>query len=158
MKKITLLFLLLICAHSYAQNSNDSEKKAIKVTINQFFDCLKTQDTVLLKKTVLLNGQIWVANSRNEPSEFYTRFFKDDIKSFDPNTIFEEKPYSFNINVHKDMAMAWVPYEFIRNGKFSHCGVDIFTLLKMGSTWKIANVSYSVEEEGCKNLKSKKEF
>ncbi|MEM0542129.1 hypothetical protein WFZ85_05850 [Flavobacterium sp. j3] len=51
---------------------------------------------------------------------------------------------SYTIQVDGEMAHAWTPYEFYVNGKFSHKGVNAFTLFKDGSLeasgWKIIHI------------------
>jgi hypothetical protein len=53
------------------------------------------------------------------------------------------------VQVHKRIAMVWNPYDLWVNNKFSHCGVDVFTLLKTKAGWKIASLAFSMETEGC---------
>ena len=78
----------------------------------------------------------------------------DDMKKLAAmNTVIEERPLSYEIKIHNDIAIAWVPYTLSLSGKFSHCGVDVFTLIKTGDGWKIVNASYSVEPDGCAALK-----
>jgi len=60
-----------------------------------------------------------------------------------------ETPLSYEIKIHQGLAMAWVPYEFHVNGKFSHCGVDVFTLIQTQDGWKIVSAAYTIEQEGC---------
>jgi hypothetical protein len=55
-----------------------------------------------------------------------------------PNTIlFEEKLLDYSIQVDGAMAHVWTPYEFYVNNKFSHKGVNAFTLFKENEQWKI---------------------
>jgi hypothetical protein len=49
------------------------------------------------------------------------------------------------------MAQVWGDYEFFRDGKFGHCGVDSASLFKTAEGWKIATIVYTVETTGCKN-------
>jgi hypothetical protein len=50
----------------------------------------------------------------------------------------------------------WAPYDLWVNKKFSHCGVDVFTLIKTNQGWKIASLVYTVEPDACeKDRKSK---
>jgi hypothetical protein len=68
-------------------------------------------------------------------------------------TVIEEKPLSYEIKIHNNIAMVWAPYTLSLSGKFSHCGVDVFTLLKAAEGWKIVSTVYSVEPDGCTVLK-----
>jgi hypothetical protein len=47
------------------------------------------------------------------------------------------------------VATVTAPYDFHRDGKFTHCGVDVFTLVKVGETWKISAITYTVQATGC---------
>ncbi len=47
------------------------------------------------------------------------------------------------------MAIVWAPYKFYYNGKFSHCGVDNFTLVKFNGVWKIQYLVYSRKKGDC---------
>jgi hypothetical protein len=153
MKQLVLLTLLSINFQCYAQQQDNSEEKAIIAVINQFFVSLEKQDTVLFKQLVFTEGQIWRINNKRDPASHSVRYFKDDLKTFDPEKVLQEKPLSFDIKVHEGIAIAWVPYEFRVNGRFSHCGVDTFTLIKVGANWKILNLSYTIDAGDCQELK-----
>ena len=43
------------------------------------------------------------------------------------------------------------PYDFHRNGTFSHCGVDAFSLLKTTDGWKSTGTMYTFERTGCED-------
>lgn len=150
MKKILLLLLLIPCFQGVAQQTDEIE---IKNVISMFFNSLESQDTVLLRKSAFPEGQIWSLNNTQTQPTHTMRTVEDDIKSFPNENEFLEIPLSYDIRVHEGLAVAWVPYEFKLNGEFSHCGVDIFTLVKAGFTWKIANISYTVDKENCDELK-----
>lgn len=50
---------------------------------------------------------------------------------------------------HGSIAVVWAEYDFHLNGKFSHCGVDSFSLLKTAAGWKIASIADTHEVSGC---------
>ena len=45
------------------------------------------------------------------------------------------------------IATVWTPYDFWIDGKFSHCGIDAFDLVKTDEGWKIAGGSYTLEDK-----------
>lgn len=57
-----------------------------------------------------------------------------------------ERAFGTQVRVAGPIATAWAPYDFYIDDKWSHCGVDVFTLLKTGGTWKIATLVWSVEQ------------
>ena len=52
-------------------------------------------------------------------------------------------------HVRDNVAQVWTEYDFHSGDKFSHCGIDAFTLLKVKGEWKIAAVSDTMQREGC---------
>ncbi len=147
------LISLWISNSCFSQDNYISEKKSIQNIIDSFFEALEKQDTVLFKNIVFTNGQIWVVRHRNDSIIQSVRTFSDDIKRFNPQTVIHEKPLAYDIKVHNEIAMAWVPYTLDINDTFSHCGIDIFNLLKINGNWKIVNATYSVEPKGCEAIK-----
>jgi hypothetical protein len=41
------------------------------------------------------------------------------------------------VQIDGPLAIVWAPYSFYYKGKFSHCGVDSFQLLRTSGGWKI---------------------
>ncbi|WP_339752480.1 hypothetical protein [Algoriphagus aquimarinus] len=155
MKHIFLAFALLFCFDCFSQQAEETEVAAVKSVVNQFFESLEKQDTVLLQQVAFMEGQIWTVNNTVSPAKQRMRFFKDDLKSFQSKNSYLETGLSMDVKIHEGMAMAWVPYEFRLNGDFSHCGVDVFTLFKKDGIWKIINLTYTIDKEGCEALISK---
>ena len=61
-----------------------------------------------------------------------------------------ERMWSPSVALYGGIAMVHTPYDFHVNGKFSHCGTDVFTLVKSpGGRWRVAQVAYTVHPTGC---------
>jgi hypothetical protein len=56
--------------------------------------------------------------------------------------------------IQKKIALVWADYKLFLNGQLHHCGVNAFTLIKEKDAWKITNVVYTYETEGCGQLNS----
>ncbi|QNA84505.1 nuclear transport factor 2 family protein [Sphingomonas sp. So64.6b] len=63
------------------------------------------------------------------------------------------KPVERNIDPHVhvdgDIAMVWTPYVFTLDGKFSHCGINHFDLIRVQGAWKVQNVTWTQRKTGC---------
>lgn len=57
-----------------------------------------------------------------------------------------ERGFQPEVRVSGPVAMVWLPYDFYLDGKWSHCGVDVFTLLKSPDGWRIATLVWSVDQ------------
>ena len=133
----------------FSQEVVNTEVVAVKALVNQFFESLEKQDTVLLKQVAFMEGQIWTVNNTVSPARHRMRFFSDDLNSLISKNSYLETAKSMEVKIHEGMAMAWVPYEFRLNGEFSHCGLDVFNLNKKEGDWKIILLSYTIDIEGC---------
>ena len=60
-----------------------------------------------------------------------------------------ERFWDATVIVDGPLAVVRAPYDFHADGKFSHCGTDIFMLAKSGGAWQITSVSYTVVRTGC---------
>ena len=75
------------------------------------------------------------------------REFLDQLTT--PGADWLERLWNPTVLVHGSMAVVWAEYDFHRDGAFSHCGVDAFSLFKTADGWKIAGTTYTVEPTGC---------
>ncbi|MBW7932852.1 MAG: hypothetical protein H3C62_04415 [Gemmatimonadaceae bacterium] len=57
-----------------------------------------------------------------------------------------ERGFSPRAMVSGGVAIVWMPYDLYVNGAWSHCGADVFTLVKSGSAWRIASMAWSAEQ------------
>ena len=157
MKKLTLFILMAFSLNAFAQRKSSKDKEDILLKVEQFFEALETQDTVLFKSVLLTNGQVWAISEKDNEVKYSMRLFSDFMKTLvNPSRIIQERLLSSEIKIHNQMAMAWVPYTLDISGKFSHCGVDLFTFLRTSEGWKIATAAYTIETKAC-STKTKKQ-
>jgi len=136
MKKLLIVSASVFFALAVkAQTPEDS----VKAVINQLFLAMKNSDPQLLQhcfadsailQTILeKNGKVEIQNEA--VSAFATSISSLPKDAADEQIIFDI------IKTDGALAIAWTPYKFYFKGKFSHCGVDSFQLVRMNGTWKI---------------------
>jgi hypothetical protein len=72
-----------------------------------------------------------------------------------PASSVRERYWDPVVHVRGSLAVVWTPYEFWRDGKTTHCGVDVFELTKQAGGWKIGNVMFTVEPDACPAMRPK---
>jgi hypothetical protein len=72
-----------------------------------------------------------------------------------PASSVRERYWDPVVHVRGSLAVVWTPYEFWRDGKTSHCGVDVFELVKQAGVWTIGNVMFTVEPDACPAMRPK---
>ena len=72
-----------------------------------------------------------------------------------PASSVRERYWDPIVHARGSLAVVWTPYEFWRDGKTSHCGVDVFELTKQAGVWKIGNMMFTVEPDACPAMRPK---
>jgi hypothetical protein len=150
MKKLLFILSLFFVSPAFAQ----TDEEQIKASINQVFDGMRKNDTTLVRQ-VLHSSCFLKSIGKNKAGE--TRLQEDPIEGWlkqiaakREGVVLDERLTSYDIKIDGEMAMAWTPYEFYVNDKFYHCGVDVFTLMKTTTGWKIVGIVDTRRKENCK--------
>ncbi len=147
-KVIVVLAFTFSCLTTYCQIQADSIKKVI----NSLFTAMKTGDSSMLiqsfadsavLQTIAANKQGKVS-VRNED----VREFAKQIASLPKGDADERITFDI-IKVDADLAIVWAPYQFYYKGKFSHCGVDSFQLVRINGQWKIQYLIDTRRKDNC---------
>ena len=156
----TILWVVLFLTGITMNAQLDKEKKAIKNTIDTFFEALHKGDSTLMKTT--LHKKIKIQTTRDSKegknillTESRTKLLTN-IANKNPKDTYFEKLLSYDIKVDGNLASVWTPYEFYYNGNFSHCGANSFQLYDDNGTWKIIYLVDMRRRQNCTALTSKK--
>ncbi len=60
-----------------------------------------------------------------------------------------ERSIEPHVHVEGDIAMIWSRYEFTLDGRFSHCGINHFDLIRQDGRWRVLNVTWTQQYENC---------
>lgn len=66
---------------------------------------------------------------------------------------FLERYWDPIVHVRGSLAVVWAPYEFLRDGKTTHCGIDSFEMVRQDGRWRIGNIMWTVEPDACSRLR-----
>jgi hypothetical protein len=140
---IVLLFAMLP-ATSSAQNQADRD--AVLTIVQMFFDTMTARDVDGARKIMIPEGRFFAIEMRKANAapqsftneEYFARLQKGKASN-------RERMWNPEVRVHGSIATVWTPYDFWTDGKFSHCGVDAFELIKTDDGWKIAGGAFTME-------------
>jgi len=146
---LIVLTLWLSGANAGAQTAEDS----VKTVINNMFTAMKNADPVLLKscfadsmvlQTIGWNRETGKLVVRNDaPAGFIDFISKESPGNADERISFE------TVKIDGPLASVWTPYQFYYKGKFSHCGVNSFQLVRFNGVWKIQYLIDTRRKAGC---------
>ena len=145
---LIVLTIIFFSTSTRAQSAEDS----VKAVVNNLFAGMKNADAALFKsafsdsaimQTISRNREgktIVVNESVPDFADFVGKLKKD---SADERISFE------TIKIDGPLALVWTPYNFYHNGKFSHCGVNSFHLVRFNNAWKIQYLIDTRRRQGC---------
>ena len=138
--------LLLVSSTLLAQTSED---EAVIATVQKVFDGMAAHDAAIIRSTMLPDARFYSVRDAGAPTTTLAEDFASRISGMQGGLLerFTGRP---KVTVRGRIAYLWSEYEFLRDGKFSHCGVDTATLFKTPEGWKIATLTYTMETTGCK--------
>lgn len=139
---------LLLATTAQAQNADTA---GVVRTSQALLRAISTRDTALAR-TVLLPGAVLasvadpstassVARTQSD-AEFYRRLTEG------PEVLLE-RMWAPVVTFHGPLAVVRAPYDFHVDDKFSHCGIDVFTLVQSKGEWRIGTVTYTTQRAGC---------
>ena len=144
----TLLSLVLAMFAAVGAQSAGKEREAVMRTMQAFFDTMTARDVDGARQILQPQGRFHAMSMKDG---------KPDVRAFANEEYFaqlqaskqkmQERIWNPDVRINGLIANVTAPYDFWIDGKFSHCGVDGFDLIKTEDGWKIAGGVYTVESK-----------
>jgi hypothetical protein len=125
-----------------------ADEKEIVAVVQKVFAGMAANDSTMILGAMTPDAHLYGVRPTGEPysmpaTDWAGRLAASKSK-FDEH--FTKTP---TVTVHQTIANVWGEYDFLRDGKFGHCGVDSFNLIKTASGWKVAAIFDTEESTGC---------
>lgn len=150
MRRLFCLFTgLAIAAVVCAQSP---EETAVKATVDQLFTGMRTGNGKLVADAFSGNAVLQTIVSRADGTvEVKTESVADFVSAVNkPHTEqWDERIQYGTIQIDSQLATVWTPYQFYLGGRFSHCGVNAFQLVKINGFWKIQYIIDTRRKTAC---------
>jgi len=141
---ICLLLQVLFAPASRAQTP-DADTKAALAVADSVLVALSSGDSEALKRLTLDSAIVGSAGVRNGIERVSVGSWARYTSRTGPST-FTERGFDATARVQDRVAMVWVPYDLYIGNTWSHCGVDVFTLVKSDGRWRVASLIYTIEQ------------
>jgi hypothetical protein len=144
-----LLFAWITTLPVQAQYRSAEEQEVLAV-IDRFFGHMAERDTAGMA-TILEAGGSFAAVGidpgdpppRMVTHERYIAGLKKDT------SVLLERYWDAEVRMDRGVAVITCPYDLHVDGVLSHCGLDIFTLVRHPDGWRIAGAVFSMQRENC---------
>jgi hypothetical protein len=151
MNRIVLLLTILFFYIVNAQAQNSVED-SVKTAVNRLFEGMKEADGAKVR-SAFADSAILQTIGRDKEGRTVIRNqavagFADFVGKQKAGAADERIEFG-TIRIDGPLAIVWTPYKFYFNGKFSHCGVNSFQLVRLNGEWKIQYLIDTRRKDGC---------
>ncbi len=128
-----------------AQTADEREAVA---AVQRVFDGIAGHDGDKIRDAMLPDARIYAVRDAGAPANMAANDLAAQIVAA-KGELMERFTSAPHVLIHGRIAQVWGEYEFLRDGKINHCGVDSASLFKTAGGWKIATIVYTTETTGC---------
>jgi hypothetical protein len=133
-----------------AAQPDAAEREAIIAVVQRFFDSMATRDVAQAAAVLVSDGRLFSVREEKGETVVRSTTIKEYLERMPAGKQrLLERMWNPEVKLHRGIAVLWAPYDFYRDGKFSHCGVDSFDLVKTQAGWQIAGAMFTVERTNC---------
>ncbi len=144
MRALAALLLLPVAQLCAAESSDE---KDVVAAVQKLFDAMSAHDSDAARSVILPEGRLSSANSEGKISSRTLEEFAARLGAIKGQML--ERIWNPKILIRGRIAHLWAEYDFHRDGKFHHCGVDSISLVKSADGWKITAIEDTSETTGC---------
>lgn len=146
MMRFLLTVVILACfAQSTSAQSSAAENSAVIAVADSVLAALTSGDNATLARLTLDSAVVGGVGLRDGVERWSLRSWSLYINRTGPST-FTERGFDARAQVQDRVAQVWMPYDLYIGAKWSHCGVDTFTMMKSEGRWRVAALIYTIEQ------------
>jgi serine/threonine protein kinase len=130
------------------------EEAAVLAAIDGFFESMAARDTATFAALQTPDGMTYAQRLDEGQWVLLRRSNQQLIKAHEEGIAAVAETYwEPTVMIRGPLAVVWAPYEFRRDGEVSHCGIDVFNMLKIDGRWVLGNATWTVEPDACGELR-----
>ncbi|MFA6168215.1 MAG: hypothetical protein WC700_16455 [Gemmatimonadaceae bacterium] len=139
------LVLTVFAGPAIAQTSRTPDETAAIAAADSLLAALSRDDKSAIAKFTTDSAILGYSAIRGGAERVRVHSWTEDLVR--PSAVrITERGFGASARVQDRLAQVWMPYDIYIDGKWSHCGVDAFTLLKIAGAWRVASLFYTVEQ------------
>jgi hypothetical protein len=135
-----ILIAIMLCFSTYAI----ADDKADMLTVaGEALERISEEDSAGLAGLMIEEAMIYVSDMHEGKYRVRTRTYADTRdRAFEVDLV--ERGWDPTILISGTIGIIWYPYDIYIDGAWSHCGIDIFNMIRTEEGWRIATLQYNV--------------
>jgi hypothetical protein len=143
---LTLLLpaaVLLVSPSSATSQEPTTDEEQILALAHEALEAISEEDPIALTD-LMIEGAIVLAIPPGGGSPRLST--REENRSRPMTADLVERGFDGRAEVYSDLGTVWLPYDFYREGEWSHCGVDLFEMVRVEGEWMISSLAYTIEQ------------
>ena len=151
MRNLLAILLLLSAAPSAAQEPTADERRAVLAAVDGLFAAMLARDGAAVTEQVEPQGLVTAISPAADGTSSIATFSWADFAARLPRAPgpIRERMFDPEVRIRGDLAMVWSRYDLSIGDTFSHCGTDLFELVRRDGRWRLLHASFTRETSGC---------
>ena len=147
-----LPWLVAACVLAAAPLRTQHPEPDVLAVIRRVFDGMRSGDSAMARSAFDASARLV---SVSTDSAGNPRVSMADIDRFlaavgrPRNEVWDERIWDTEVRVDGGLASVWTKYAFYRGEQLSHCGVDVFELVRRPDGWKIVHLADTQRRGNC---------
>lgn len=134
---------LVMATPAWAQ---DAEEERVLAVAEAALIAITNEDLVALTDLMVDEALTFVALDGGGGGVPYSVRPRAESRARTINADIVERGFDGEVRISGPLATVWLPYDLYRDGEWSHCGVDVFTMIRVEGQWRIATLAYTIEQ------------
>jgi hypothetical protein len=148
MRGMRLFTVVVALGFTALMAETPDEKEAVGV-VQKLFDGMAAKSGDAIRATMMADARLYAVRQDGAATASSVEDFVKRITGIQGDVL-EKFIGAPKVLARDRMVQVWGEYEFVRGGKFDHCGIDSASVFKTADGWKIASIAFTSETAGCK--------
>ena len=127
---------------------SDADRVAILSVVQSLFDALAERDGDTLRALLHPDVVMRSVEVAGDGERSIATSTLDDlvVRVEGTDEVLTERMFDPEVRISGDLAMVWTPYDFYVGDTLSHCGADVFVLVREDDAWRVTGLSWTRQQ------------
>jgi Putative lumazine-binding len=137
--------------HAVAQARPAPDREQVLAVVHRLFDGMRHGDSAMIRSTLHSDAMLATAVVRLGKAGLERDTVENWLRAVAAphDSVWDERLSGEVVHQDGTLAVIWADYRFYVGTRFNHCGVDVFTLAKVGEEWKILAIADTRRRQPC---------
>ena len=135
-----ILIAMTLCFSTYAIADDKTDMLGV---VDEALERITAEDSAGLAGLMIEEAMIYVGDMHEGQYRVRTRTHADTRdRAFEVDLV--ERGWDPTVLVSGTIGIVWYPYDIYVDSAWSHCGIDLFNMIRTNEGWRIAALQYNV--------------